>query len=188
MKVFVAGPRAIRALNKSITDVLADMIVRRSAILVGDADGVDRLVQEYLAEAQYLNVLVYASGGEPRNNLGRWQVRKVDVPANAKGFDFYAKKDTQMARNADNGFMVWNGKSRGTLNNMINLVSQNKEVMVYLVQTEEELRLRRLDGINRLVERMGPEVVSLYHDLCSRNTRPKTDTNQAQPSLFEMTS
>lgn len=34
-----------------------------------------------------------------------------------------------MAKAADYGFMIWNGKSKGTLNNIINLVQYNKNVL-----------------------------------------------------------
>jgi len=44
MKVFIAGPRAVKTLNKDITDVLSRIIEKQLTVLLGDADGVDKLV------------------------------------------------------------------------------------------------------------------------------------------------
>lgn len=57
----------------------------------------------------------------------------IDASPSAKGFEFYAQKDKAMAKDADFGLMVWDGKSKGTLNNMINLLLQEKSVLLYLV-------------------------------------------------------
>ena len=73
MKVFVAGPRAVVSLNNSITDVLSRMVESRLTILVGDAAGVDRLVQKYFDEVRYPDVHVYASNGKVRNNVAGTQ-------------------------------------------------------------------------------------------------------------------
>jgi hypothetical protein len=127
MKVFIAGPRAVNTLNESITDVLSRMIEKQLTVLLGDAGGVDSLVQKYFADATYPNVHIYASNGKARNNIGSWSVQSVEVPTSVKGFDFYSQKDIHMAQDADSGFMVWNGQSKGTLNNIINLTSQNKK-------------------------------------------------------------
>jgi hypothetical protein len=63
--------------------------------------------------------------------VGQWEVRNIPVKSNVTGFAFYAEKDKAMADNADYGFMIWNGKSKGTLNNIINLSRQLKVVLVY---------------------------------------------------------
>jgi len=53
-----------------------------------------------------------------------------------------------MANSAEIGFMIWNGESKGTLNNIINLINQEKTCCVYLdtlkqifvVDNDEKLR------------------------------------------------
>ena len=77
-------------------------------------------------------VTVFASNGEARNNFGQWKVESVPVAGNNKNFDFYTQKDIAMANRADYGFMIWNGESKGTLNNIINLTAQKKACIVYL--------------------------------------------------------
>ena len=66
-------------------------------------------------------------------------VHNVPVPASVRGFEFYKQKDIAMANTADYGFMIWDGESKGTLNNMINLISRNKPVMVYLINQKKVL-------------------------------------------------
>lgn len=48
-----------------------------------------------------------------------------------------------MAKNADIGFMIWNGKSKGTFNNMINLLNLGKEVILYYVPTKKNINLSK---------------------------------------------
>lgn len=137
-------------------------------VLLGDAAGVDRLVQSYFSGIQYPNVQIYAGNGKARNNVGNWPVHNVEVQENIKGFDFYIQKDIQMARDADNGFMIWNGKSKGTLNNIINLTSQNKPVKIYLIPNEVTVSLNKLESVRKLAELLGPEILSLYNKLCGK--------------------
>lgn len=39
----------------------------------------------------------------------------MKVAPDTKGFNFYASNDLEMAKNADYGLIIWNGKSRGTI-------------------------------------------------------------------------
>jgi hypothetical protein len=48
------------------------------------------------------------------------------------GFDYYAAKDRAMAADASHGLMIWDGESRGTFTNVVNLVAQHKPVVLYL--------------------------------------------------------
>ena len=131
MKVFIAGPRAINSLDEKIKKRLTDIVNQEFTVLVGDADGVDNNVQQFFNNINYKDVLVYASKGIARNNIGNWSIENVEVKDNVHGFNFYAAKDIKMAEDADYGFMIWNGESKGTLNNIINLTRFNKKVILY---------------------------------------------------------
>lgn len=133
LKIFIAGPRAIKSLDKNIINKIDNICKKNYEIIVGDADGIDSSVQEYLSQRKYKNVKLYASNGIARNNYGNWRVENVEVDSNIKGFDFYAQKDLQMVKDADIGFMIWNGKSKGTFNNMVNLLNMKKEVILYYI-------------------------------------------------------
>ena len=133
LKIFIAGPRAIKSLDKNIINKIDNICRKNYEIVVGDADGIDSSVQEYLNQRKYKNVKLYASNGMARNNYGNWRVENVKVDSNIKGFDFYAQKDLKMVKDADIGFMIWNGESKGTFNNMINLLNMKKEVILYYI-------------------------------------------------------
>ena len=133
MKIFIAGPRAITELDSNVRNKLFSICEKGYDVLVGDATGVDSSVQRFYADKAYNQVTVFAGNGEARNNVGNWKVENVAVEGNRKNFDFYVQKDIAMANQADYGFMIWNGESKGTLNNIVNLLEQNKSCLVYLV-------------------------------------------------------
>ncbi len=131
MRVFISGSMAVKDFDSSICTELKQIAEAGHTVIVGDADGVDTEVQRFYLNMKYANVVVYASNGKTRNNLGDWQVHDVRVPAGVTGFDFYAEKDKAMAADADLGVMIWDGISRGTKHNMKNMVKQGKQARVY---------------------------------------------------------
>jgi len=54
-----------------------------------------------------------------------------------RGFRFYAAKDEKMSQEATYGFVMWDGRSIGTLNNILNLLKQKKKVLVYFSPSKE---------------------------------------------------
>lgn len=137
MNVFVAGARAIVRLDSEVLKRLENICNNQHTVLVGDANGVDSAVQKFFFSKNYKKVIVFATNGRARNNLGNWQIENVPVNGNIRGFDFYAAKDIQMANLSDCGLMIWNGESRGTFNNIINLVNQNKNAIIYFTPKKE---------------------------------------------------
>jgi hypothetical protein len=119
--VFVAGSRQISRLPTEVRSRLDTMIEKGFQILVGDANGADKAIQRYLADKSYPNVLVHCMKDHCRNNVGHWPTREVDAPRGARGFDYYSLKDRAMADAAEYGLMLWDGKSKGTVNNVVNL-------------------------------------------------------------------
>ena len=57
--VFVAGSRQISRLPSEVRSRLDTMIEKGFQILVGDANGADKAVQQYLADKSYPNVIVH---------------------------------------------------------------------------------------------------------------------------------
>jgi len=164
MKVFVAGPRAISILNNDVRDRVKNIIDNNFTIIVGDANGVDKQIQNLCHSLNYNNVIVYASNGKARNNIGKWNVEKVEVEKNIKGFDFYAAKDLEMAKTADYGFMIWNGKSKGTFKNIVNLVKYNKKVLLYFVPEKKFYSINFLSDINELIDKCDDDNKRIYKE------------------------
>ncbi|SHJ86385.1 hypothetical protein SAMN02745751_03572 [Dethiosulfatibacter aminovorans DSM 17477] len=165
MKVFIAGPRAVLNLNDSVKERLLNIYNNNYTVLVGDANGVDRLIQSFYSDLKYENVIIFASGDKVRNNLGNWTVEKISVYSKIKGFDFYAQKDVAMAKSADYGFMIWNGKSKGTLNNMMNLISYKKNVLVYFMPLDRFLYIDTDDKLKKLIDLCPADTKTLVNKL-----------------------
>ena len=165
MKIFIAGPRAITTLPEPVQNRLKNLSEKNHTVLVGDANGVDKAVQKYFAAHDYANVIVYASSGKARNNIGDWPVEAVPVPDGVKGFDYYAAKDKAMAAAADYGFMIWNGESKGTLNNIINLLADEKTALVYFAPQQVFATIDSHEKLEELLSRCSDEAKNLYERL-----------------------
>jgi hypothetical protein len=152
-RVFIGGSRHLSRLNADVQLRINTMISRGFAILIGDANGADKAVQRYLTEKSYRNVTVYCMASACRNNVGSWPTRSVAPPPGARGFSYYAAKDRAMAEDATHGLMLWDGESKGTLNNVINLARQEKPVVVFFAPAKAFCTIRTPDDVIDLVER-----------------------------------
>ena len=147
MNVFIGGSRAVSKLNVPLRARLDDLMQRGNIILIGDANGADKAVQKYLAMRNYRNVVVFCVE-ECRNNIGAWPTRSVKPPNDRRDFSYYAAKDFIMAQEAQCGVMLWDAKSKGTLQNILNLIEAGKRTLVYfapkkdfhVIATEQDLQ------------------------------------------------
>ncbi|HWM89524.1 MAG TPA: hypothetical protein VN493_02025 [Thermoanaerobaculia bacterium] len=130
--VFVGGSRKVSRLSVDVRRRLDQIIEKRLHVLLGDANGADRAVQAYLKERSYPDVVVFCTAGECRNNLGGWPIEPVAAPHKVRDFEFFTAKDAAMARKADVGLMIWDGKSSGTMVNAARLVGSGKPVVIYM--------------------------------------------------------
>lgn len=136
MNVFIGGSRAVSKLNAVIRERLDDLIKRGCTIFIGDANGADKAVQQYLAKRDYANVVVFCME-ECRNNIGSWPTRSIEPPTDRRNFRYYAAKDIIMSKEAQCGVMLWDAKSKGTLQNMLNLIGAGKRTLVYFAPTKD---------------------------------------------------
>ncbi|MBN1625373.1 MAG: hypothetical protein JW944_02520 [Deltaproteobacteria bacterium] len=153
IKVFIGGSRNITRLTKDIKNRIDNIIQKGYGILIGDANGADKAVQKYLSEMDYQNVLVFCMDRACRNNVGSWEMRHIEGKGKIKDFSYYSIKDLEMAINADYGFMLWDGKSKGTLNNIINLLKRQKKVLVYFSPEKGFYNLISFYELERLLSR-----------------------------------
>ncbi len=149
-KIVIAGSRRLSRLNAEIKRRIDTMIEKDFTILVGDANGADKTVQRYLAEKAYGNVIVYCMVGDCRNNIAGWPTREVAAPRGVHGFAYYATKDLAMVDDAAYGLMLWDGESKGTLNDVIQMVRRNKPVVVYLATKKIFQNLRTESDMDQL--------------------------------------
>lgn len=176
-KVFFGGSRNLGRLNPAVRTRLRNLITAGHSVLIGDANGVDKAVQTFFAEEGYRNVIVYCMDGESRNNIGKWPLKPVDSGGRKKDFAYFAMKDAEMSLDADYGFMVWDGESKGTLNNILNLVHQGKPVLVYRSPSREFIEIKSLSDVVSVVASCAVEVVDYLNKRIKLEKRVAT-TNQ----------
>jgi hypothetical protein len=157
-KVFIGGSRRISRLSADVRRRIDRIIEQGLPVLVGDANGADKAVQQYLHDRSYQAVEVFCSNGECRNNLGKWPIRAVATGQARRDFDYYAAKDEQMAQEASVGLMIWDGKSAGTLANAARLLRQDKKVVVYAAPAKQFLTLQAEADWERLLSGCGRDV------------------------------
>jgi len=151
--VFIGGSRRITHINDTIRSRTNNIINQGMRVLIGDANGADRAMQQYFVNNGYKNVIVYCMGEHCRNNLGNWPAKHISSDRSRRDFAFYATKDLEMAREASYGFMIWDGKSIGTLNNILNLLSQQKNVLVYFSSERTCYTLKSLEELRPLFDK-----------------------------------
>lgn len=145
-KVFIGGSRRVTRLDERVKGRLDEIIRKQLPVVIGDASGADRAVQDYFHQCAYEQVEVFCTEGRCRNNAGNWKIRSVPAPAGRKhDFEYYAAKDRLMADEGSIGFMLWDGKSRGTLANVLRLMEQGKKVVVYLAPSKQFTTLRNMN-------------------------------------------
>ena len=151
MKIFIAGARSIASTDSYICEKLESICERKHQIIIGDCYGVDAIVQQYLANKSYKDVTVYASNGKARNNVGRWNVNNVYVSPATPKHAFYRQKDISMAQDADFGFMIWDGISKGTAQNILTLAQQGKKVLVYNPNVQTQTIIHNMIEAQKLI-------------------------------------
>ncbi|HAO12147.1 MAG TPA: hypothetical protein DCQ51_13475 [Planktothrix sp. UBA8407] len=122
ISVAISGSRSITNLNPEALTRINNIIKLNYEILIGDAPGVDTLVQSYLHQVNYENVQVWHIGDKPRNNVGNWGTVKVQGN--------YSLRDKLMMSSADFGLAIWDGKSPGTKRNIQQLGKRCRVVLI----------------------------------------------------------
>jgi len=153
-KVFIAGSIGIKNLDSNVMSKINNVISSHYDIVVGDANGVDSSVQHYLSEKGVKNVTVFCSGDEARNNLGRWGVHQVETKYAPNTRAFYTAKDLAMANSCNYGLMIWDSKSTGTLNNVLELLYQSKSSWVYVHKIKDFVKVGNYHDFENLLQHM----------------------------------
>ena len=71
-----------------------------------------------------------------------------------------------MAEVADYGLMLWDGESRGTLTNIVDLVRQSKPVVVYLAPSRQFFTVKQTKDLAKILGQLDPSaLVRVSEDL-----------------------
>ena len=133
-KVFISGSIAISNLSDDVRESIDKIIANKLQIIIGDADGIDTMVQKYCVEKNYVNVMVYSIFLMPRfvaNDL--FETKRVFVGEEIKKErERQQEKDKAMTIDSDYSLIIWDGKSKGSYSNIIRALENGKKVKVYL--------------------------------------------------------
>jgi len=135
-KVFISGSISIKKLPKEAQKSIDNIINKNFEILVGDAKGVDSLVQRYCASRGYYNVKVYSIYDAPRNKISdKFRFEKVEVSESVRRkreSERQRAKDQAMTRDCDYCLVIWNGKSKGSYANILRAKELKKGLKVVI--------------------------------------------------------
>ena len=151
MKIFLSGSKTVTFLPERLTALLDTYCQQKCEFLVGDCAGADILMQEYLHEKGYDQVVVYVSGNRVRHHISQYPVKHILVPDGVTGFPFYRQKDIAMVHDCDAAVMLWDGKTRGTCCNIIDMQRLNKPYTVIKIKESDNgyLQLSELKRCGR---------------------------------------
>lgn len=171
------SPYYRKELPKSVRNDIDGYMRTGDRILVGDAPGVDRQVQDYLKSKGYKNVEVYGPGkGDVRYSADKdWKTKTIDSGKYEPDSDEWrAEKDKVMSKLADRGLAIVleNGGAGATRDNIDRLVTQNKSVKVYeldshggITQVSAENSLKsKVKNYNKVVDSLTDEEYRLWSD------------------------
>ena len=132
MKIFISGSKSISMLPELAKTFIDQFIENGDEILVGDCYGIDAVVQKYLESKGFSNVTVYCSGVTPRNNFtSSAKIHScTEADKGLTGSAFHYMKDIQMAKDCDQALMIWDGKSKGTAENLKRIKEMGKPFVV----------------------------------------------------------
>jgi hypothetical protein len=150
--VFVGGSRRLSRMNAELLQRLENITKKHLSVLVGDANGFDRVAQVYFAEQNYPAVTVYCTAGKCRNNIGAWSVRAVEFVGPGGGRNFYTAKDDAMLRDAQFGLFAWDAKSAGTLRNIRKMAELRKPSVVYVSTLKKCFDVRNTEDVLALMQ------------------------------------
>lgn len=140
-----------RVLNKDIRKELKKFMKNNDRIVVGDAPGIDRQVQDYLNKKRYKNVEIYGPGTQVRYAANKkWKTNPIDAPEYEKDSkEWLAKKDIMMTKVSDVGLaIILDEGAKATRKNVERLIEQNKDVEVYELSSKGKKFDRFVDKIS----------------------------------------
>lgn len=149
--VFVSGSLSIKRLHPLFLERLNKVVTSGFSVVVGDAEGADKSIQEFLSQHSAQSVTVYCTGETPRNNVGQWAVKKVFSTAEPGSRAYFSAKDIAMARVADYGLMIWDAKSTGTLSNIIELLNNDRSSRIFVNKKEKFVTVSQAKDLRDLV-------------------------------------
>lgn len=192
-KVFISGSIAIKKLSLDVEQILNNIIHQGFEILVGDARGIDTLIQNYCLQKNYYNVTVYSIIEKPRYKVEGFKGRCIPVsPFIKKERERQQEKDKAMTQDSDYSFVIWDGKSQGSYNNALRAIEQQKKIKVYLEIENRFLypesiksEIKNIFEKSNISKTKAKRSILLDEDVAEEFKTPE-EVNQASRSLLQV--
>jgi hypothetical protein len=133
-KVFISGSISINKLPQEVKNSIDRIVKQNFEILVGDAKGIDTLVQNYCLLLNYYNVTIYSISIYPRYNVSEnFKIKYIKVPNSIKRErERQQYKDKAMTIDSEFTFTIWDSKSKGSYANILRAFNNHKKIKIYL--------------------------------------------------------
>lgn len=142
------SPYYRKSLPKEIKEELNSAMTAKKKIIVGDAPGIDRQVQNYLKSKKYYNVEVYGPGKQVRYSANKkWKTNPIESGKYKPDTDEWrAEKDIVMSKLADEALAIVleNGGAGATRDNVRRVIEQNKDVKIFELSTKGDKFIKEL--------------------------------------------
>lgn len=131
--VFISGSISIKKLPIAVINSIRKIIENKIHILVGDADGIDTLIQNFCRDENYTNLTVYSISAIPRYKaMEEFDFKYIFPNENIKKERArQQEKDKAMTLESEFSFVIWDGKSKGSYANLIRALEKNKKIKAY---------------------------------------------------------
>jgi len=176
--VFISGSISIKKLPQEVISSIKKIIENKIHILVGDADGIDTLVQNFCLQENYTNLTVYSISAMPRYKASEAFNFKHIFPDESikKERARQQEKDKAMTLDSEFTFVIWDGKSKGSYANLLRALENNKKIKAYnnltksfleqanINKTEIEYIYRENNGYtaSEVVQYLKDEVIDIF--------------------------
>jgi len=183
MKVMLGGSISLRSIPTEISEVLKGFAQQNEEFLIGDAPGADKAFQLLLSNNHYTNVTIFHSGGNIRNNTGRWKTRFINSGLKS-GHAMHTAKDRAMADESDIGLMVWDCKSVGTITNAARLLQNEKPCFIYSLEEDLIMNFQTSSELDRYLEKYPLEATEMWKRIKRFERRTAREAKVTGDELF----
>ena len=131
--VFISGSISIKELPLEVSDSIKTIIKKKMTIVVGDAPGIDSLIQDLCNSENYFNIIVYTITSTPRYKANsNFQEKTISVSQEIKSQrERQTYKDKAMSVDSTFNLVIWDGSSKGSYANILRALESHKKVKVY---------------------------------------------------------
>ena len=128
-KVFISGSISIKKLPIEVVSSVKKIIEQKIQILVGDADGIDTLIQDFCLAENYTNLTVYSISAIPRYQASdKFNFKHIFPDKKIKKERArQQEKDKAMTNDSEFSFVIWDCRSKGSYANLMRALEKNKK-------------------------------------------------------------